>query len=111
MSELACIAADTSPDLILITETWCIADTFLSIPGYDMLPDLRVDRPDTRGGRGGRIIVYARQGLQILKIDHDVTLCQMCKFLVNDVELYVLYRPPNAASDSVSEIADIQSAP
>ncbi len=25
----------------------------------------------------------------------------------NDVELYVLYRPPNAVSDSVSEIADI----
>jgi hypothetical protein len=72
-----------------------------------MLPDLRVDRVDTGGGRGGGIIVYAGQGLQILKIDQDVTLCQMCKFLVNDVELYVLYRPPNAVSDSVSEIADI----
>ncbi len=77
MSELACIAADTSPDLIIITETWCnsdIADAFLSIPGYDMLPDLRVDRVDTGGGRGGGIIEYARQGLQILKIDQDVTL-------------------------------------
>jgi hypothetical protein len=102
--------ADISPDLILITETWCnsdIADAFLSIPWYDLLPDLRVDRADTGGGRGGGIVVYAKQGLQILKIDQDVTLCQMCKFLVNDVELYVLYRPPNAVSDSVSEIADI----
>jgi hypothetical protein len=36
-----------TPDLILLTETWCneqILNAFLDIPGYELLQDLRKDR-------------------------------------------------------------------
>jgi hypothetical protein len=54
--ELSCVVLDMDPDLILISETWCnrdITDSFLTIPGYEVQTDLRTDRTNTGGGRGG----------------------------------------------------------
>jgi hypothetical protein len=56
VNELSCVAGALNPDIIMITESWCnsdVADTFLSIDGYDLQPDLRADREDTAQGRGG----------------------------------------------------------
>ena len=56
VSELSVIASDLRPDVIALTETWCnedISNAVLSIEGYELLPDLRMDRMDTGGGRGG----------------------------------------------------------
>ncbi len=56
MNELACIASDIKPDIIALTETWCnndITNAVISIDGYEIVPDLRMDRMDTGGGRGG----------------------------------------------------------
>ncbi len=55
MNELAYAVADSRPDIIVITETLCnrdVTDAYLSIPGYELQPDLRIDRADTGGGRG-----------------------------------------------------------
>ena len=62
INELACTVSDMEPDLILITETWCnsdITNAHLCIAGYELQPDLRVDGEDTKGGRGGGLLVYS----------------------------------------------------
>jgi len=107
--ELSAIASDLRPDVIALTETWCnsdISSAVLSIDGYELLPDLRMDRKDTGGGRGGGLIVYARSGKQVLKIDKTVLSAQMCSFKLDDVTINLVYRPPSAAAESITELAD-----
>ena len=56
VSELSAVASEIRPDVICLTETWCngdITNAVLSIDGYELLPDLRMDRENTGGGRGG----------------------------------------------------------
>jgi hypothetical protein len=56
INDLTATAAVVEPDLILLTETWChkdINNAFLSLPGYELMDELRRDRDDTREGRGG----------------------------------------------------------
>jgi hypothetical protein len=72
INELACVAAESKPDIILETESWChpgISDSYLSINGYQLQPELRVDRSDTANGIGGGLLVYSRDGLNILPCD------------------------------------------
>ena len=98
------------PDLILITETWCnsdITNAHLCIAGYELQPDLRVDREDTKGGRGGGLLVYSKLGLQILKLDSGAAFKQHCKFLVNDVIFYLIYWSPSSPATSVTKQADM----
>jgi hypothetical protein len=62
--ELAGVASTLLPVLILITETWChsdISDAYLSINGYEVQADLRLDRQDTAHGRGGGLLVLCTQ--------------------------------------------------
>ncbi len=56
-----------------------------------MQTDLRVHITNTCGGRGGGLLVYAKNGLQVLKIDTETTLIQLCKMMVKDLVIYVLY--------------------
>ena len=54
IDELSCTASELKPDLILLAETWCndnTSDAFLNIQGYEL--QIRLDREDTAGGRGG----------------------------------------------------------
>jgi hypothetical protein len=56
VNELSCTAFDMDPDIILVTESWCneaISDAYLSIQGYELKSELRIDRSDTGAGRGG----------------------------------------------------------
>ena len=99
------------PDLILITETWCnndITNAYLSVAGYELQPDLRVDREDTNGGRGGGLLVYSKCGLQILKLDCGALFKQHCKFLVNDIIFYIYWSPISPASN-LTKLADLVS--
>jgi len=39
VNELACLASDVKPDIILITESWCnnsISNAYLSLTGYQI---------------------------------------------------------------------------
>ena len=50
INELSCTVCDMEPDLILITESWCNSDVmnaFLGIAGYELQPELRLDRLNT----------------------------------------------------------------
>ena len=109
---MSCVASELKPDIIALTETWCnseIPDAALFIEGYELIPDLRMDRTNTGGGRGGGIIVYARSGISALKIDRTILYSQLCSFLVNDVTINLVYRPPSANADSVTELAETLS--
>jgi hypothetical protein len=110
VNELSAAACDLNPDIIMVTESWCnsdISDAYLSINGYELKTELRMDRGDTGGGRGGGLIVYARSGLQILKLDQAVRHIQLVKFKVSDIILHLVYRPPSAPVDSITELAAI----
>ena len=99
-----------NPDMILITEAWCneeISDAFLSIPGYTLQQDLRTDRADTAGGRGGGLLVYTKIGITILSLDKVVTFNQYCKFLIGDVTVYLIYRPPSGGQISIDQLTDL----
>jgi Reverse transcriptase (RNA-dependent DNA polymerase)/Endonuclease-reverse transcriptase len=101
------------PDLILVTETWCndqITDAYLSLPGYELVNELRKDRYDTDRGRGGGLIVYARTGLSICVLSTDENIdasFQYCKFKVYDVTMYLIYRSPSSGGESFSGMSDL----
>ena len=68
INELTVYAVDQSPDIILLTETWCnttITDAALGINGYQLETELRIDRTDTVNGIGGGLLVYSKLGLKI----------------------------------------------
>ena len=112
LNELSCTLSEMEPDIVLITESWCnkeITDAHLGIPGYEMQTDLRRDRENTAGGRGGGVLVYTKTGLQILKLDNNVEFFQHCKFLVRDVTVYLLYRPPNGPAADLTKLANLIS--
>ena len=57
VDELGCVSELLKPDLILVTKSWCNEDrtnAYLTIHGYELVPDLRMDRDNTARGRGGR---------------------------------------------------------
>ena len=107
---MCCSANDMNLDLILLTESWCsenISDAFLSIPGYELQRDLRVDREDTAGGRGGGLLVYSRISLKILSCDKVVPFNQYCIFKVYDITVYLIYRPPSGGAASVESLTSL----
>ena len=113
MGELAACAAELSPDLILICESWCredISDAFLQLPGYELIPDLRKDRSDTVNGVGGGLLVYAKQGLTILSLDSGCNFNQHCSFRIvtgpEHINITLLYRPPSAGPESIDSICE-----
>ena len=113
VDELASSASEIDPDLILVVESWCnsnISDAFLSIPGYEMQQDLRLDREDTEGGRGGGLLVYTKNGIKILSCDKVVNFHQYCKFLLNDITVYLIYRPPSGGAVSIDDLTALISA-
>jgi hypothetical protein len=83
----------------LITESWChqeITNAYLSLEGYELIPDLRMDREDTAQGRGGGILVYVKSGLTVVKCDSGIEFSQHCMFKVSGVLVYLVYRSPNS---------------
>jgi hypothetical protein len=110
IDELACVAGNLAPDIILITESWCnsdITDAFLSFDGYELQTELRLDRQDTTQGRGGGLLVYVREGVKILSCDRKINFHQYCKLLVSDVTLYLIYRSPNSPAQSLLDLEQL----
>jgi len=101
VSELECVAADKKPDIILVCESWCndtINNALLTLAGYELQPELRVDRHDTVGGIGGGLLVYVRNCLSILYVDKINDFNQYCNFTLTTkmttYSIYLIYRPP-----------------
>ena len=114
VDELASTTSDLNPDLVLITETWCrpdITDAFLRLPGYELQTDLRRDRQDTTNGIGGGLLVYSKQGLNILPVDSNCDFNQHCSFKVltgpDQVCITLVYRPPSAGVISLDGLVEL----
>ena len=116
INELTVYAVDQSPDIILLTETWCnanILDAALSIPGYQLETDLRMDRRDTTNGLGGGLLVYTRLGLKILLCDKfkENLFNQFCSFKVltkgDPLKIILVYRPPGAGQNNTEALCEL----
>ena len=110
INELTCTLNDLEPDIVLLTESWCnseIDNAYLGIPGYELQPDLRQDRGNTAGGRGGGLLVYTKSGLQVFKLDSGADFYQHCKFLIRDITVYLVYRPPNSPASELEKLAEL----
>ena len=79
----------------------------MTVPGYNLIQDLRQDRADTAGGRGGGLLVYAKTGLKILAADKVVEFNQYAKFLINDITVYLIYRPPSGGVTSIAGLTEV----
>jgi Reverse transcriptase (RNA-dependent DNA polymerase)/Endonuclease-reverse transcriptase len=97
--------------LILVTESWCndqITDALLTVPGYDLINDLRIDRTDTDKGRGGGLLVYAKKDLAVCVLPVDkFDSFQHCKFKVKDLTFFLIYRSPSSSATSISDISGL----
>ena len=74
LDELQALANERDPDFILITESWCNDKTsngMLNIEGYNVEPELRIDRVDTANGIGGGLLVYSKKGI-VLKPENNL---------------------------------------
>jgi hypothetical protein len=109
--ELTSNVSDMDPDLILLMESWCnnqITDAFLSLPGYELINELRKDRYDTDRGRSDGLLVYAKNDLTISALQTNKTEdFQCCKFKVSDIIMYFIYRSPSSGLNSFSGMLDL----
>jgi Reverse transcriptase (RNA-dependent DNA polymerase)/Endonuclease-reverse transcriptase len=110
---LACITNDLKPDIILVAESWCndqISNTMLTIPEYDLKPDLRCDRADTAAGVGGGLLVYAKNHVDIIPDETRYNFTQHVNFKVlvsgEEINFTLLYRPPRQNAESYHNLAD-----
>ena len=114
ISELEAVASENQPDLILICESWCnsnISNVNLCIEGYELQQDLRCDRTDTANGIGGGLVVYSRNGLEVLSCDIVSDYNQYCKFMLKSESetcfFYLIYRPPSSGEENFNKLCDL----
>ena len=110
------MAEENEPDIILVTESWCnknISNEMLNLAGYNLEPDLRIDRSDTLNGIGGGLLVYSRQGL-IIKPDQTMNnFNQYCKFQIlsnnssKNLNVYLVYRSPNSTAENTRLLCEM----
>ena len=107
---------DHSPDIILLTETWCnatILDAALTLPGYQLETDLRKDRKDTSNRIGGGLLVYVKSGLRVSICDKFSMseFNQFCCFKIktkgNPLTVILVYRPPGSGHENSEELCKI----
>ena len=107
LDSLSILLNDKQPDIVLITETWnndSISNAILSVDGYHIEPDLRLDRQDTQNGIEGGVIVYIRNSLSVQPIKSNNSFHQYCKFKLqgdninkdDDITFVLFHRSPNS---------------
>ena len=115
IEELCTTTCDLKPDIICICESWChpdINNSFLSIPGYKVIEELRKDRSDTERGIGGGLLVYVRDGLTVFtSSDNNIDFIQYCKFQVKlkseILNACLIYRSPNFSPANNDELNNL----
>ena len=115
MNDLCVLINDNSPDLILITESWCnegVSNSLLEIDGYNLETELRLDRTDTQAGIGGGLLVYTRFGIKITPSNVNSDFNQFCSFSVKchsqrDFYVSLIYRSPNSSEENNNKLYDL----
>ena len=98
-----------NPDIIGVTESWLhsdICNSEISIPGYSIF---RQDRLDTTKGRGGGVLLYIRDSINCTdrteQFSHGFSNCIWCEVSTNSntsntVLIGIVYRSPNSTSET-----------
>ena len=114
ISDLEATVNEINPDLVLLTETWLntnINNAAIRLVGYEVIPDLRCDRLETAGGIGGGLIVYAKDGLQIIPNTTKSAFHQHCSFSVmtksERLNFILVYRPPSSGAKNMEELCNL----
>ena len=90
--------------------------SMLNISGYNLDPELRVDRADTLNGIGGGILVYAKNGLILKPTNIENNFNQFTQFeilnsddqsSVNYLNVTVIYRPPSGSDANTNELCKL----
>ena len=114
LNELSAYAADMKPDFILVTESWCnpsVVNSDLTVPGYQLEPELRKNRLETWNRIGGGLLVYSRAGMKILPLEINNELHQFVAFKIiteeDPVNVFLVYRPPSSGKDNVQKLCEL----
>ena len=103
MDDIRLIAADLSPNIISVNETWLhhnINDELVSIPNY------RIFRHDRASKSGGGVAVWVSNSIQCYSVDLSIIPCEIncvlltlpiCKLIF--VSLYI--NPQTAVNNAV----------
>ena len=113
IQELKLLAADCSPDVIAITESWthdAISNQYLSIPNYTLVA--RHDRNDTQNGRGGGLLIYVNEKLQSTETSCPSDFNQYCSVQINStqgspIHIYLVYRSPNSNAENNEKLIEV----
>ena len=101
MDEVKAVLNIADLDIFAVTESWTnddIGDEIIRINGYQTA--VRLDRCDTERGRGGGIIVYVKNEVDIVTEEVKTNFNQCASLRIRarcgDVKLHVVYRSPNS---------------
>ena len=86
--DLSVFMYENDPDVVFVIETWTSSDTLdseLCMTGYELY------RFDRRHRRGGGCIIYAKNDLNVVKIDIDIfdTESIWCKIVARKEEVVI----------------------
>ena len=125
LNDLAIANDFLNVDLICICESWLNSNTtnaMLSLAGFNLVTDLRVDRQDTLHGIGGGLIVYAKTGIKIKPIKYSNDFIQYIAFEVEGAEssdfnsrhcvpmkttICMVYRSPNSSEINTEKLCQL----
>ena len=102
------------PTIVSLTETWTnetISNDEIHIPGYNL--KARRDRQDTKGGRGGGILVYVLQGISACEEkteqcqQFDEAVCIQIEAKQGPIDLYTIYRSPNSSPENTQNLLSL----
>ena len=85
----------------------------LNLPNYYIDDELRVDRSDTAQGRGGGLLVYARNDVTVKPMTITNAFNQYCKFQVlredaiNPLNVTLVYRSPNSTAENTLQLVKL----
>ena len=120
LDHLNILLVEEKPHILCLTETWCndsITNAMLNMPNYYIDDELRIDRSDTAQGRGGGLLVYARNDITVKPLTIDNTFNQYCKFqllrndAINPLNVTLIYRSPNSTAENTSKLVKLVENP
>ena len=89
-----------------------ISSSILHIDNYYINNDLRIDRNDTSLGRGGGLLIYARNDVTISPVHNDNSFNQYCMFYIvhnGNCPLHItfVFGSPNSTAQNTMHLAEL----
>ncbi len=106
LAKIETMIVEEDPDFILISESWThsgVSSAEISFAGYTLFE--RLDRSDTKNGRGGGILLYCRAQTDYHKIDINLHN-QVGGINIGGLEIYNVYRSPNSRIEDTKALID-----